>query len=387
MIHRLCKPSNSSSFFLFGPRGTGKSFLLKHSFSEDRALRIDFLNPSTVLEYQRDPERLKRLVHSLSPNIQWLIIDEVQKVPELLDVVHGLIESTEIKFALAGSSARKLKRGAANLLAGRAFVYTLHPLTVLELNSSFNLLEQLSWGSLQRVLALTSPKDKAQYLKAYCGIYLKEEIKEEQIVRKVEPFINFLEVAAQSDGKILNYAKIANDVGVETKTVQSFFQILEDTLIGFKLESFHESPRKRQNKNPKFYFFDIGVSRALSRTINLPVQESTFEFGNRFEQLFILNCLALNNYHQKDYRFSYLRTKDGFEVDLIVERPGLQKMFIEIKSAKTLRFEDFTGLSAFAREFPKNEYRVASLDPSPNSKGNIHFVYWLELIKELFSET
>lgn len=384
MFHRLANLSESSSFFLFGPRGTGKSFLLSKRFGNSEAFYINLLKPSLVLEYQRDPSRLKRMVESISHSTEWIIIDEVQKVPELLDVVHDLIESTEKKFALTGSSARKLKRGAANLLAGRAFVYKLFPLTFFELNNTAPLLELLSWGTLPKIFSFTNVSDKKKYLRAYCGTYLKEEIKEEQIVRNVEPFINFLEVASQCDGTIINYAKIGRDVGVDTKTVQSFYQILEDTLLGFKLDPFHESFRKRQNKNPKFYFFDTGVSRALARTINLPLQPGTYEYGKRFEQLFISNCIALNHYFEKDFRFSYLRTKDDFEIDLIIERPGLPRVFLEIKSTDSIQIADFAMLESFSKDFPDETYIVASCDPVPNHRGSIRFKHYLEILKEIF---
>ncbi len=384
MFHRLVNPSESSSFFLFGPRGTGKSFLLYERFKNSGALYINLLKPSLVLEYQRDPSRLKRIVENSTPSTEWIIIDEVQKVPELLDVVHDLIETTDKKFALTGSSARKLKRGAANLLAGRAFVYKLFPLTFFELNNTASLLDLLSWGTLPKIFSFTNESDKKKYLRAYCGTYLKEEIKEEQIVRSVDPFINFLEVATQCDGTIINYTKIGRDVGVDTKTVQSFYQILEDTLLGFKLDPFHESFRKRQNKNPKFYFFDSGVSRALARTINLPLQLGSYEYGNRFEQLFISNCLALNHYFEKDFRFSYLRTKDDFEIDLVIERPGLSRIFLEIKSTVSIQIADFAALESFAKDFPHETYIVASCDPTPNQRGPILFKHYLEVLKEIF---
>lgn len=383
MFHRFINISKSSSFFLFGPRGSGKSFLLNSEFKGERTLYINLLQPSLTLEYQRDPGRLNRLLLT-SQKYDWVIIDEVQKVPQILDVVHNLIESTPIKFGLTGSSARKLKRGAANLLAGRAFEYHLYALTLFELGDRFDLTNVLTWGALPKIFSLNSFSDKKKYLRSYCGTYLKEEIKEEQLVRNIDPFINFLEVAAQSDGKILNFAKIARDVGVDTKTVQGFYQILEDTLIGFKIDPFHESFRKRQNQNPKFYFFDIGVSRALARVLNIPLQSGTFEYGNRFEQLFILNCIALNKYLEKDFRFSYLKTKDNFEVDLIIERPGEKRIFIEIKSTAKIDSVEFSAFEQFAKQFPKEEYLVVSNDHLPSQRGAIRFLYFIDALKEIF---
>ncbi len=389
MVHRIAKPLKSNSFFLFGPRGVGKSFLLKTLFlskktSESECYFIDLLLPKTRLEYLRDPDRLIRITQQLPKSVKWIIIDEIQKVPSLLDVVHHLIENTSFYFALTGSSARKLKRNAANLLGGRAFVYHLHPYVYLELKENFNLDMALKWGTLPKIFTLYDEAEKRKYLKTYIATFIKEEIQEEQVVRKIEPFINFLEVSAQSDTKIVNYSNIAKDVGVDTKTVQSYFQILEDTLVGFKLNPFHESLRKRQNQNPKFFFFDTGVSRALSRTINNSLDKGTYEYGNRFEQFFILQCIALNNYLEKDFRFSYLRTKDDVEVDLIIERPGLTKIFCEIKSTDKIKTEDFIGLRRISKDYPNATYKVASLDPLPLIHEKIHYSFWLDVLKDIF---
>lgn len=371
---------------MFGPRGVGKSSLLKQMFSSETSIYLDLLKPQLKFEYLKNPERLEKLIQSLPAQIEWVIIDEIQKAPALLDIVHSSIESSPIKFALTWSSSRKLKRNSANLLGGRAFVINLHPFLYSELGKNFNLIEALNWGTLPKIFSLTSVQEKKSYLKSYVSTFVKEEIQEEQIVRKIEPFINFLEVSAQSDTKIINYSNIARDVGVETKTVQSYFQILEDTHIGFKLNPYHESLRKRQNQNPKFYFFDIGVSRALSRTINLPVAPSTFEYGNRFEQFFILQCLALNDYFDKDYKFSYLRTKDNFEIDLVVERPGEKTMCIEIKSSEKMNATDFTNFIKFSKESDRFDYRVASCDTLAFENEKVLFKYWSQVIEELFPE-
>lgn len=389
MVNRLVNPLKSNSFFLFGPRGVGKSFLLKSILfsqkpSDSECYYIDLLLPKTRLEYLREPDRLIRITQQLPKSVKWIIIDEIQKVPSLLDVVHHLIENSSFYFALTGSSARKLKRNAANLLGGRAFVYHLHPYVYLELKENFNLDMALQWGTLPKIFTFNDDAEKRKYLKTYIATFIKEEIQEEQIVRKIEPFINFLEVTAQSDTKIVNYSNIAKDVGVDTKTVQSYFQILEDTLIGFKLNPYHESIRKRQNQNPKFYFFDTGVSRAMSRTINNPLFKSTYEYGDRFEQFFILQCIALNNYLEKDFRFSYLRTKDDVEVDLIIERPGQSKIFCEIKSTDKIKTEDFIGLRRISKDYPNAIYKVASLDPLSLTHEKIHYSFWLDAIKDIF---
>ena len=197
-------------------------------------------------------------------NTEWVIIDEVQKIPELLDVVHRLIEDKKIKFGLTGSSARKLKHGGANLLAGRAFVYNLFPFTSFELGDSFSLEDALMWGTLPQIYALQDANDRIQYLKSYANTYIQEEVWEAHLIKDLVPYRRFLQVAAQTNGTGINYSNISEDARVDPKTVQRYFQILEETLLGFFLEPFHRSLRKRQRANPKFYFFDIGVQRALS---------------------------------------------------------------------------------------------------------------------------
>ncbi len=201
-----------------------------------------------------------------------MLLDEIQKVPKLLDEVHRLIEEkTDKIFILTGSSARKLKHGGANLLAGRAFVYHLFTLSCFELKEKFDLEKALHWGTLPKIFSLDGDSEKSEFLRSYADTYLKEEIWNEQVVRKLQPFRRFLEVAAQCNGKIINYANIARDVGVDDKTIKEYFCILEDTMIGFFLEPFRNSFRKRLVEKPKFYFFDTGIVRSLSRRLSVPL--------------------------------------------------------------------------------------------------------------------
>ena len=258
VFRRLLQIPRRHSFFLFGARGTGKTTWIREAFGPDAALYLDLLDPETEDLYRRTPGRLEQQVRALPGSVEWILIDEVQRAPRLLDVAHRLIESTGKRFVLTGSSARKLRRGASNLLAGRAFVYSLYPLTVPELQDSFVLDDALRWGTLPGLFSLDADEDRRAYLRAYALTYLKEEIVAEQIVRRLDPFRQFLEVAAQSNGAIVNYANIARDVGADPKTVITYFSILEDTLVGFLLPAFHRSIRKQQRVNPKFYFFDTG---------------------------------------------------------------------------------------------------------------------------------
>jgi predicted AAA+ superfamily ATPase len=218
--------------------------------------------------------------------------------------VHRLIEKTHISFALTGSSSIKLKRGAANLLAGRAFVYNLFPLTHWELQESFQLDAALRWGTLPKIFQFNLDEERERFLKAYSLTYLKEEIAVAQLVRNLNPFRNFLEVAAQCNGQILNYSKIARDVGVDTKTVQAYFSILEETLVGFFLPAFHQSVRKRQRVSPKFYFFDPGVKRALARTLQQEIYPRTYEYDQAFEHWVVLEFFRLAHYLDKEWSFS-----------------------------------------------------------------------------------
>jgi len=255
------------SCFLFGARGTGKTTLLHALFDSTSTMFIDLLDPEEEDNFGRHPNLLEERIKAAPKTIQRVVIDEIQKVPKLLNLVHKLIESTSVIFVLTGSSSRKLKRGASNLLAGRAFVQTIFPFTSIELGVRFDLLKALKWGTLPALSNLNTDLKKERFLRSYALTYIKEEIQEEQIIRKLDPFRQFLEIAAQSNGKIINYAKIAQDVGVDTDTVISYFSILQDTLIGYLIHPYHTSIRKRQRKNPKFYFFDTGVKRALQRTL------------------------------------------------------------------------------------------------------------------------
>lgn len=385
MYQRLLKLPFHQSFFLFGARGTGKSTLIQYEFDHTNSLWLDLLDPSQEDSLARNPSELVSLVNALPPEIHYVVIDEVQKVPRLLDVVHSLIEHTDKKFILTGSSARKLKRGGANLLAGRAFVYHLFPFSFLELGENFNLAHALHWGLLPRIYSLTSDDDKTKFLQAYTTTYLKEEIWGEQFIKKLDPFRQFLEVAAQSSGKIVNYANIARDVGVDDKTVKEYFSILEDTLIGFFLEPFRHSFRKRLSLRPKFYFFDIGVVRALARLLSLPLQQSTSLYGDIFEHFIIIEILKLASYFKSEFRFSYLQTKDDVEVDLIVERPGLPLLFIEIKSTNHIRSDNLLAFTKIVEDFKDCEAICLSNDPAAKQFGSILALPWQAGLKKYFT--
>lgn len=383
-IQRILQLPKQQNFLLFGPRGTGKSTMLREQFPENCSLWIDLLDPNEENQFAKDPGQLTALVEALPDSITHVVIDEIQKVPRLLDVVHSLIEKHKKYFVMTGSSARKLKYGGANLLAGRAFVYHLYPFSYLELENNFNLLETLQYGLLPRLQLFSSKQEKVKFLQAYTLTYLKEEIWAEQFIRKLDPFRRFLEAAAQTNGKIVNFANISRDVGADNKTVRDYFTILEDTLLGFFLEAFQNSFRKRLSQKPKFYFFDTGVVRALQGLITVPLKEQTSSFGDYFEHFIIMESKKLSDYYENDYRFSYLRTKSDLEVDLIIERPGMCPVFLEIKSSENVSKEDLDNFSKVTSDFGDCEAICLSRDQRAKVFGHVKVYPWREGLKEIF---
>jgi len=326
------------------------------------------------------------MVKALPKGVPFVVVDEIQKVPQLLDEVHRLIEETDKIFILTGSSARKLKHGGANLLAGRAFVYHLFALSCFELKERFDLEKALHWGTLPKVFSLESDTEKEEFLRSYTNTYLKEEIWTEQVIRKLPPFRRFLEVAAQFNGKIINYANIAEDVGVDEKTIKEYFIILEDTMIGFFLEPFHNSFRKRLVQKPKFYFFDTGVVRSLSRRLSVPLLPKTAAYGDAFEHYILLEIIRLGSYFQPDYRFSFIRTISDVEIDLVVERPGKPLLCIEVKSSDTMSSRDINSFLQLTKDIPDCEAVVLSQDRFMKKFAHVTCLPWKQAIAEIFPE-
>jgi predicted AAA+ superfamily ATPase len=381
MFKRQLSLETDHSFLLLGARGTGKSTLLQSQPHLQNALWFDLLSPSMEEDFRRDPNLLFARVRA-RPDIKWVVIDEVQKVPKLLDVVHSLIESDQKLFALSGSSSRKLKAGGANLLAGRAFITNLYPLTSVELGDSFDLNDALAWGTLPKVYRL-APTAKSKFLRSYVQTYIKEEILQEQLVRNMDGFRLFLPIAAQQNGEVINASKIAEQTGIDYKTVQNYFQVLVDTNIGQFLEVFNRSIRKVQIQAPKFYFFDTGVCRAISQTLRNPVIPGTSDFGHAFESFFITECFRLNDYLELDLRLSYLRTKDDAEIDLIVERPDGKLLVIEIKSTDRIEERHLKNLNHFKKDFPDADFICAARVPVAEKRGHISVLPWKEALERL----
>lgn len=386
MIPRLVQLPPNKHCFLFGPRNTGKSTLILQTFGQNTTLWLDLLDTNTETRFSRDPEELYRIVVGLSSETTHVVIDEIQKVPKLLDVVQRLMRDVPQRFIMTGSSARKLKLGGANLLAGRAFVYYLFPFTFIELDNQvlMTLDTVLQWGTLPEILLCVDNAERQAFLNAYAHTYIKEEIWGEQIIRKLEPFRRFLEVAAQCNGKIINFSNIAKDVGVDDKTVKSYYAILEDTLLGFFLESYHHSFRKRLSHKPKFYFFDTGVTRALARLSTVSLVPKTSAYGNAFEHFIILECWRLSHYYNQDYRLSYLMTSSDVEIDLIVERPGKPLLCIEIKSNTNVMPIDISAFIHLTKTLPNCE-AVCFCDERYEKKiEHITVLPWKEGVQRYF---
>lgn len=381
MFHRLLSPSLNKSFFLFGARGTGKSTYLLSQWGQKHHY-INLLLDKWERRYTRDPDLLISDLKGIKPTPQWVVIDEIQKVPKLLDIVHLLIESTKIKFVLTGSSARKIKRGSANLLAGRAFHNDIFPLTHRELGPGFDLQFVLEWGSLPTVFHLKK-QDRVEYLYSYTKTYLQEEILQEQIVRKGALFRSFLEVASQMNGKSLNFSKIARDVGVDTKTAQNFFQILEDTLVGRLLPGYSESTRKSVKLRPKFYLFDLGVKRAIEGSLESKVSPQTANYGASFEHFLIVEIIRLNSYLKKRFNMYHYQTSAGGEVDLILKR-GKVVYAIEIKSTALIDEVEIRNTFRVASPLSPSKIYYVSNDPVSSKVGQVECRHWKDFLAEIF---
>lgn len=300
------------SFFLFGPRGTGKSTWLRQVLPD--AVNLDLLDASLFLELLRDPHRLEAMVGDRARG-QWVVLDEIQKVPALLDEVHRLIERRRWRFALCGSSARKLRRGGANLLAGRASTLSMESFSAAELGEDFDLDFALEWGLLPFVLE--EPDAPADILAAYVNTYLKEELQAEGLIRRVPPFVRFLAVAGQISGQVVNATNIARESRVARSTVDTYFSILSDTLVGHMLSAWRPGLKVRERTHPKFFWFDPGVARAAAGLLRDPTDR--LWQGAALETLIYHELRVYNETSRRHRPISYYRTPAGVEVDFVIE--------------------------------------------------------------------
>ncbi len=364
-LQEIIKKTN---YFLFGPRATGKSSLIRAQLKS--AQIFDLLDADVYEEFLRRPKALGEKIKSKN---QVVVIDEIQKLPQLLDEVHRLIEERKIRFLLTGSSARKLKRTGANMLGGRAREAQLFPLTYIEL-TDFDLMKYLNYGGLPLVWNSEEPIED---LEAYGRVYLSEEIKAEAAVRNYERFVRFLETIALSNGQELNYQTLSSDSGVPARTIEGYIEVLKDTLIGFELMPFKKTLKRKASTKSKFYFFDCGVANYFAR--RLPLPESASDLGVQFELFLIQEIRAYLSYRRIRKNIYYWRSKTH-EVDLIVE----QDMAIEFKLSKQFKPEFTKGLQALKQEGLIKKYYVIGRFSSSGVHGGVEYLNFEKFLKKLW---
>lgn len=360
------------SIFLFGARQTGKSTIIRRQLPGN--ILIDLLDTSVKSRFARRPALLYEMLKD-KPEGTLVIIDEIPEVPELLNEVHRLMSEFNHRFVLCGSSARKLKRKGYNTLGGRAVPCYFYPFVSAEI-PDFNLDHALLYGMLPPHYLV---KNATRKLSAYIDVYLKEEIKEEALVRNLNAFQRFLEAAALTDGEMVNYNNIAQDCGVSAATVASYFNILEDTLIGYMIPAYRKVMKRRLVQAPRFYYFDVGVTNHLLHRKELV--RGTSEYGHAFEHFVIQELVAYLGYTHSDEELTYWRTYTGVEVDAII---GDARVAIEIKSVEEVLPRHLKGLKAFGEEYPASRRIIVSLDPFNRTIDGIECVCLRDFLNMLW---
>ncbi|MBI4676665.1 MAG: ATP-binding protein [Elusimicrobia bacterium] len=359
-----------NNFFLFGPRGTGKSFWIKKTLA---GVRLFDLLDSDV--YDRLARRPRQLCEEIPPGEDCAVIDEIQKIPRLLDEVHRLIEERGIRFLLTGSSARKLRRGGANMLGGRAWETSFYPLTWAEI-PEFDLLKYVNRGGLPKVYLSRFPEED---LRAYTRLYINEEVKAEALTRNIENFVRFLDVLALSNGREINYHDLASDAGVPPRTIENYISVIKATLMGFELVPFLATKTRKAITRSKFYFFDIGVVNHITK--RTPVSAGNPAFGDAFEHFIAMETRAFLGLTGKDAPLQFWRTKNGFEVDLIIGR----ELAVEVKAAKQVTERHLKGLKALKEEGLVRNYALVSLDPVTRDLApGIKAYFWQDFLRLLW---
>lgn len=373
------KLPHKQSAFLWGPRKTGKTSYLKSNFPG--SLIFDFLKTDLFIEVSKNPALLRERILAKDKNVlkHPIILDEVQKIPRVLDEVHWLIEKKGLRFILCGSSARKLRRGHVNLLGGRAWRYEMFPLVTAELKE-INLLHLLNHGMVPTHY-LQNDQDCKRSLKAYIQDYLKEEVFDEGLTRNIPAFSRFFDAFSYSHGQLTNYSNIARDCGIDSKTVKEYYQILVDTLLAARIEPF----KKRQSRDiitkaPKYYLFDVGVANYL-RKQHLG-EERGEEFGKAFEHFILMEMLAYRSYSSKDFTINFWRTKTGLEVDFILAEGEIA---IEVKGASRIDKRDLSALKIFAEEYLPKRNLVVCNEKEKRLHGKIEIIPWSEFLQELWA--
>lgn len=360
------------SLFLFGPRSTGKTTLIYQQFPGERI--INLLKSSLFMSLAQNPERLEEMISAMPYPELPVIIDEIQKLPQLLDEIHYLIESKGIHFVLTGSSGRKLKSTGVNLLAGRAWQCNLFPLCSAELGT-VDLERYLLYGGLPQVLTSEAPMEE---LDAYINTYLKEEIKAEALVQNLVHFSAFLRTAAISNAQQINYTNISRDTGIPVSSVRGWFEIVMDSFLGFLLEPWR-SPKRKSVATAKFYFFDVGVANFLAGFHQLP--RASAEFGRAFEHFIVMELRAYLSYHRIKLPLHYWRTRDGLEVDFIVGND----LAVEVKASDNIQHKDLRGLRALAEEGQiKKRVLVCMEEQGRLTQDGILIQHWKDFLMSLW---
>lgn len=363
------------SFFLFGPRGTGKSTWLRGEFGN--ALYLDLLSPGLYRTLTAKPERLREYLKG-DPEKKTIIIDEVQKIPSLLDVIHQVIEEkTGERFILTGSSSRKLKRSGVDLLAGRALIKTMHPFIASELGGYFEMNTALEYGMLPLVY---NSDNKEQTLQAYIDLYINEEVRSEGYVRNMENFFRFLEVISFSNGSVINASEIARESSIGRKAVEGYISILEDILLAFRLPVFTKKAKRHLIASPKFYFFDAGVYKAIRPSGPLDKPEEIN--GIALETLVCQHLSAWCSYSKEKYGLYFWRTKSGNEVDFVIYGNDNIRA-IEVKHSRTIRSKDISGLRSFKEDYPMAQCILLYMGEEKIKRGDILFIPCMEFLKNL----
>lgn len=370
---QILEGSGNESLFLWGARQTGKSTLLKHLFPD--AIWFDLLMSDVYRRYQSDPNQFREVILA-SPLKSVVIVDEIQKIPELLDEIHWLMVNHQIRFILSGSSPRKIVRSGANLLGGRALRYELYPLIQAEI-PEFNLLKALNNGLLPKHYLSDNPK---KLVEAYIGNYLKDEIIAEAKIRNINAFTQFLASAAFSNGEMVNYTNIAADCGVSSVTVKEYFQILEDTLIGRFVPTFQKKPKRRVVQASKFYYFDVGIANSLLKRGKIEVGSEAF--GNSFEHFIYQELYAHSKYSDLNYLISYWRTSSQIEVDFIL---GEHEVAVEVKGTNNVQPRHLKGLKCFSEEYIVKKQIIVSNDPLERKMGDISVMPWKVFLERLWA--
>ena len=371
-IKRLLNIDKRYSSFLWGARQTGKSSWIRNNFNSDEIVLIDLLKTDVFAEYAARPSLLRERFQDTKKII---VIDEIQKAPMLLDEVHWMIENKNITFLLTGSSARKLRRGHANLLAGRALRYHLLPFSVMEVGT-YNLEKVMMSGLLPPHFLSDKP---TKLIRSYVADYLKEEIAQEAQIQKIPQFSEFLRTAALTSGELLNYNNVARESGVSSKVVRTYFDILETTMLGFRIPSWKSSRKRRMILAEKFYLFDIGLSNYLSG--RKPVQ-GTPEFSKSFEHLILMEIRAYKYYRNPELEITYWRTSGGFEVDFIL---GEKDVALEIKSSKKVHDIDLRSLKALREDGKVKNLLVVCQEKHPREVDGIEILPWKEFLEMLWA--